>query len=307
MKAIRERDRQREQEVPLKRTNGMQDSDPSGAGSSRKPVVSVITVVYNGEAHLEQTIQSVLSQSWKRLEYIVVDGGSTDGSIDIIRNYEDRIDKWISEPDEGIYDAMNKGLALASGDLVAFLNCGDWYNPGALASVAEEYLRRKNGDLVIAGKWTLVLEDLDMEIHVSPSLKFSQGIPISHPAMFVPRAVYEKFGKYDLRYRYGADLDMLVRWYLQGVKFHFIDRSILNYRTQGASEKYFYDTGEDHSLIIRRNLPMRTYILHKIVRGKFNLLMELKALMRKIIGERRTNSLTRKYYQLKKLYARDWD
>ena len=273
----------------------------------RKPLFSVITVVYNGEAHLEQTIQSVLSQSWGNTEYVIVDGGSTDGTLDIIRKYEDRIDHWISEPDKGIYDAMNKGLSLASGDLIAFLNSGDWYNPGVLEKVAEEYLHNINGDMIIAGKWTLLFEDLDLEIHVSPSLKFSQGISISHPAMFVPRNVYEKFGKFDLQYRYGADFDVLVRFYLRGVKFHFIDTIILNYRTQGASERYFYDTGKDHSLIIRRNLPMRTYVLYKIVRLKYNILMELTVMLKIIVGERRTNYLTRKYYAVKKLYTRDWD
>jgi len=271
------------------------------------PLISVITVVYNGEAHLEQTIQSVLCQSWSNLEYVIVDGGSTDGTLDIIRKYEDRIDHWISEPDNGIYDAMNKGLDLVSGDLIAFLNSGDWYNPSVLEKVAGEYLRKNDGDQVIAGKWTLLFEDLDLEIHVSPSLKFSLGIPISHPAMFVPRNVYEKFGKFDLQYRYGADFDMLVRFYLRGVRFHFIDTIILNYRTQGVSEKYFYDTGKDHSLIIRRNLPIRTYVLHKMVRLKYNVLMEITAMMKNILGERRTNSLTRKYYAVKKLYSRDWN
>jgi len=291
----------------LKREGRIQHADLSRTGGPRKPLFSVITVVYNGEAHLEQTIQSVLSQSWSNIEYVIVDGGSTDGTLDIIRKYEDRIDHWISEPDKGIYDAMNKGLDLSSGDLIAFLNSGDWYNPGVLEKVAEEYLRNLNGNLVIAGKWTLVFEDLDLEIHVSPSLKFSLGIPISHPAMFVPRNVYEKFGKFDLQYRYGADFDVLVRFYLRGVKFHFIDTKILNYRTQGASEKYFYATGKDHSLIIRRNLPMRTYVLYKIVRLKYNILVELTVMMKNIVGERRTNYLTRKYYAVKKLYTRDWE
>ena len=276
----------------------------SGPG---RPLISVITVVYDGATHLEQTIQSVVGQSYEPIEYIIVDGGSTDGTLDIIRKYEDRIDHWISEPDKGIYDAMNKGLNLASGDLIAFLNSGDWYNPGVLEKVAEEFLRNKNGDLVIAGKWTLIFEDLDLEIHVSPSLKFSLGIPISHPAMFVPRNVYEKFGKFDLQYRYGADFDMLVRFYLRGVLFHFIDTIILNYRTQGASEKYYYDTGKDHSLIIRRNLPIRTFVIHKIVRLKYNILVELTVMLKKIVGERRTNYLTRKYYAVKKLYTRDWE
>ena len=272
----------------------------------RKPLVSIIAVVHNGKKHLEQTIQSVLSQSWSNIEYVIVDGGSTDGTLDIIRKYEDRIDHWISEPDKGIYDAMNKGLSLASGDLIAFLNSGDWYNPGVLENVVEEYLRKINGDLVIAGKWTLIFEDLDLEIHISPSLKFSLGIPISHPAMFVPRNVYEKFGKYDLQFPLGADFDMIVRFYLNNVIFHFIDAPIVNYRTRGTSERYYYDTGKEHALIIRNNLPFTTYISYKLVRWKYNVLMELTRVMRKTIGEKATNSLTRRYYNFKKTYTKEW-
>ena len=287
----------------------------TGSGGQRAKVTNKltepgkpsITVVHNDEQHLDQTIRSILTQSFCNIEYILVDGGSTDGTLDIIRKYDDRIDQWISEPDEGIYDAMNKGLRLASGDLIAFLNSGDWYNPGVLEDVAAEYLRGKNGDMVIAGKWTLVFEDLDLEIHVSPSLRFSLGIPISHPAMFVPRNVYNKVGMFDLQYRFGADFDMLVRLYQRGVKFHFIDTKILNYRTRGASEKYFYDTGRDHSLIIRKNLPTQTYVFYKIVRWKYNIFREFHTMMKNILGEERTNSLTKKYYAIKKRYARDWE
>ena len=91
------------------------------------PLVSIITVVLNGESHLEHTINSVLCQTYENLEYIIIDGGSSDGTQDIIRKYQDKIDYWISESDDGIYDAMNKGILQAKGELIGILNSDDWY------------------------------------------------------------------------------------------------------------------------------------------------------------------------------------
>ena len=93
---------------------------------STLPLVTIITVVFKGEKHLEQTIQSVVNQTYNNVEYIIIDGGSTDGTLDILLKNEERIDYWVSEPDEGIYDAMNKGIIISRGDLLLFLNCGDY-------------------------------------------------------------------------------------------------------------------------------------------------------------------------------------
>ena len=100
-----------------------------------RPLVSVITVVYNGQATLERAIGSVLQQTYPHIEYIVIDGGSTDGTLETIQRYDDRIALWLSEPDSGIFDAMNKGLALATGSYMAILNCDDYYPPRAVESV----------------------------------------------------------------------------------------------------------------------------------------------------------------------------
>jgi len=102
------------------------------------PTVSIVTVVYNRVNQLEETILSVLNQQFDKFEYIIIDGGSTDGTIDLIRKYEDRIAYWISEKDKGIYDAMNKGIDAAKGKWINFMNCGDRFMPDALSSVFSE-------------------------------------------------------------------------------------------------------------------------------------------------------------------------
>ena len=187
------------------RTKGIRKiTDPA------KPLISIITAVRNGKKHLDQTIQSVISQSYDndKIEYLIIDGGSTDGTLDIIRKYEDKVDHWVSEPDKGIYDAMNKGIMAATGDLIAFLNSDDWYLPGALEEVANTFVLQGDRRSVIAGRWNLVFEDIDLTVTVRPTLKFHAGMPLSHQAMFVPKRVYATLGGYDLQYRYAADLDM---------------------------------------------------------------------------------------------------
>ena len=146
------------------------------------------------EPGLEQAIRSVLAQSYDNIEFIIVDGGSTDGTLEIIRRYNDRIDQWVSEPDRGLYDAMNKGIALSSGDLIGFLNADDWYEPGAIAAVVEACRPAEGRNTIIAGMWNLVFEEIGLTVRATPSLKFHLGMPISHQAMFVPRGVYDSIG-----------------------------------------------------------------------------------------------------------------
>src|SRR5690349_11081866 len=101
----------------------------------QQPLVSIITIVYNGEKHLEQTIQSVLSQTYSNIEYIIIDGGSVDNSISIIKKYNNRLAYWISEKDSGISDAFNKGIAKARGEIIGLINADDWYETDAVEKV----------------------------------------------------------------------------------------------------------------------------------------------------------------------------
>ena len=124
-----------------------------------KPLISIITVVFNGEKYLEETIQSVINQTYSNVEYIIIDGGSTDGTLDIIKKYEKKIDYWVSEKDKGIYDAMNKGIDVASGEWINFMNASDiFYNSDVLKYTFNKKL--KDNYAVIAGTYILKNRDL---------------------------------------------------------------------------------------------------------------------------------------------------
>ena len=182
------------------------------------PVISVITVVYNGLNLIEKTIRSVLSQTYPNLEYIVIDGCSSDGTVEIIRLYEDQINYWISERDGGIYDAMNKGLAAASGDYVWFINAGDLiYSEHILEKIFIEkpYSTLEKKGLIYYGD-TMIVDPEYREIglrrlrppEVLTWKSFRKGMLVCHQAIIVSREIAEPF---DLQYKHSADFDWVLR------------------------------------------------------------------------------------------------
>ncbi len=272
------------------------------------PLVTVVTVVYNGEKHLEEAIQSVIGQDYGTIEYIIVDGGSTDSSLDIIRRYDDRIDFWISEPDEGIYDAMNKGIALASGELVGLLNADDRYEQGAIKAVVGAFLNTRGYyNIAIAGKWNLLFEEMELVITVSPSLRFWMGMPISHQAIFIPKKIYEMVGAYDIAYRFAADLDMVVRLYLRGIRFIFLDQVLVSFRTSGASGRFFQESTREAATIIGRNLPWKYRIGFRIMSQKYIFLASASKAAKSILGVKIVSFMEKSYFLLKSRYSRSWE
>ena len=195
--------------------------------------VSIITVCYNSEKTIEQTIQSVLKQSYKNIEYIIVDGGSTDGTLDIIKKYEKDFDYWMSEPDNGIYDAMNKGILKATGDVIGFINSDDWYANGAITAIADAF-SKTDADIVY-GKLTVVMEDGRRRLFQRGKLDdICIGITIGHPATFV-KTEDMKECLFDCTYKIAADYAFLLEMYLQGKHFCPIDAMITFFRLGGAS------------------------------------------------------------------------
>ena len=270
------------------------------------PLISVVTVVYNGELHIDQAIRSVLSQTYDNIEYIIVDGGSTDRTLEIIRAHEDRIDCWVSEPDAGIYDAMNKGIGLASGDLVGLLNSDDWYADGAIAEVARVYADGGGKNRVIAGKWGIVFERLGLTIEATPSLRFHTGMPLCHQAMFVSTAAYASVGLYDPGYRFSADLDMVLRLYTNRVPFVFSDKVLVHFRATGASDKNYHESVREASGIIRKYLPYPTYAVYRMIRWKFEFLTRTSKFIERSVGTWAADHLKSAYYRAKARYSPTW-
>jgi len=199
------------------------------------PLVSIITVCFNSELYLEQTIQSVLGQTYEHIEYIVIDGGSTDNTINIIKKYEARISKWLSEPDENMYDAINKGMALVTGDYWAVLNSDDTYLTDTVQTVADFFNRHP--DIKVFTGAERMIDENNKYIYTRYPPKFSvnsmirlrtNGI-ISHPATFLSREVMRTVGKFNCAYQVIADYDFLIR---VGLRYHIAHsrRPLLNFR-----------------------------------------------------------------------------
>lgn len=213
-----------------------------------KHKLSVVTVSYNSMPTIEQTIQSVLSQSYENFEYILIDGASTDGTKELIQNYaqkDDRI-KFLSEPDNGIYDAMNKGIRMATGDAIALLNSDDYYEPDALSIIAE-HIPRRNKYVVYGMVRLLKSENEDSVLLIN-----HEALPnkmMMHPACFVSRDIYEQY-QYDTEYKSAADYDLFLRLYQdKNISFIPVYNIITNFRMGGMSSS---SVGFAESLNIRR-------------------------------------------------------
>lgn len=204
--------------------------------------ISIITSVYNNRDTISDAIESVLSQTYPNIEYIVIDGASKDGTVDIIRTYADRITTFVSEPDRGIYDGLNKGVERATGDVIAFLHSDDLYNdPEVVARVAEAFISTNAdavyGDLVYTPK-----SDTSKVLRYWKSRDFhpdllKQGWMPAHPTFFARRELYERYGAFDTTFRIAADYDFMLRVLSQGIKTHYLPTVLYKMRVGGESNK----------------------------------------------------------------------
>uniref|UniRef100_C6E0L2 Glycosyl transferase family 2 n=1 Tax=Geobacter sp. (strain M21) TaxID=443144 RepID=C6E0L2_GEOSM len=201
-----------------------------------KPLVTVITVVFNGQKHIEETIQSVICQTYDNVEYIIIDGGSTDGTVDLIRKYREQIDYWVSEDDEGIYDAMNKGIKLAQGTWIALLNSDDYYvDKDALYTLSEvgEIYDVAVSDVIILTAHSKKLFAVDYR---RPSYL---NIPYMHTGMFFRKKAYYEAGYYDIRYKIASDIEYVFRHKSLGSNIIKLSLPLVCMRDDGASSRMF--------------------------------------------------------------------
>lgn len=203
--------------------------------------ISIITVCYNTSAYIRDCIDSVLNQDHPSVEYIIIDGGSTDGTQEIVASYGQRIDHFVSEKDQGLYDAMNKGLALCTGEIVGMLNADDIYaHSQVLSKVAHSF--RQYGKDTLYGDLVYVPEDDPNKIvRYYPGKGFhphqmSRGMMPPHPTYFVKRSLYEAHGNFDLQYSICADFDLMVRLFLlHQSSYHYLPELMVKMRTGGSS------------------------------------------------------------------------
>jgi glycosyltransferase involved in cell wall biosynthesis len=203
--------------------------------------VSIITVSFNSAKTIADTIESVLGQDFPQIEYILVDGGSSDGTVEIIKQHEDRIAHWVSERDRGMYDAMNKGIALATGDVIGILNSDDVYMNTHVVSELMELMQAKRAQVVFADL-ILVDQDHPQKVlryydsgHFHPN-KFKYGWMPAHPTVFVKRELYEVVGKFSTTYQIAADYEMLIRILaIQRARYAYLPKPVVRMRSGGAS------------------------------------------------------------------------
>lgn len=199
------------------------------------PKISVITVCFNAIQTIEKTILSTLNQDYPNVEYIIIDGNSNDGTVDVIKKYSKEISYWISEKDHGIYDAMNKGIKVATGDWITFRNSGDYFlSSHSLSDFFRQEVDRDvsvlHGNCYLVNEWGYIKKEPDI-------LKFSYDIgvmPVIHPATFIKTSVHKQH-LFNLSYRSSADYDLILRLLKEGYKFEYRPITIVVFDSVGFS------------------------------------------------------------------------
>jgi glycosyltransferase involved in cell wall biosynthesis len=204
------------------------------------PLISIVTVVRNGDRHLDQAIRSVLEQEYDNVEYVLVDGASTDGTLAVVRRHGDALDYWLSEPDAGLYDAMNKGIALANGDVIGILNSDDHYEAGTLRAVAKTFV--DTGADYAYGS-VIRMDEAGRRVNVThplPPEEFGRKCvregPFPHPSLFVRREVYQRIGAFDTDFKIAADRDFIARMIFSGHKGERLPGIVVCMRGGGVSD-----------------------------------------------------------------------
>lgn len=207
-------------------------------------MISIITATYNSAETINDTIKSVLCQTNKDFEYIIVDGGSTDETIDIVKSYESEFSgrlKWVSEKDKGIYDAMNKGIKMASGDIIGILNSDDYYTSDDILQTIADAFKCQNVD-AIYGDIHFIKDGVpDKCVRYYSSRLFSPfwlrfGFMPAHPSFYCKREVFDKSGLYRLDYKIGSDYEMMVRLFRKHkISSRYVPKDFVTMRTGGAS------------------------------------------------------------------------
>lgn len=244
------------------------------------PKVSVITVVYNDAKNIENTIKNVSNQDYENLEYIVVDGGSTDGTLDIIKKYEDKISKFVSEPDLGLYDAMNKGVRMASGEWIIFRNSGDYFlKKNTISDTFKGYI--DSGEGLISGKVRMFNQYgyKDYNVPLLTQNSYWDKIPFWHPSTYIRRSL-QLTEPYDIRYRNSADFNFFLKCLKSGVTYKVVNQIISLFNTiEGVTADNYLRTLHENLDIFKELDADKFYIRkYKVLIIKYRIYKYLRLL-----------------------------
>lgn len=256
--------------------------------------ISIITVCLNSEKFLEETILSVLNQSYKNIEYIIIDGGSTDGTLDIIKRHRNNISYWISEKDEGISDAFNKGLKAATGDVIAILNSDDYYAHSDVVQRIVDLFNAPPRKEIVYGRVRCIDQKTGqtLVIYGEPfsTKKMSKEIIVPHPAIFATRKVYEATGPFSLDYKVAMDYEYFLRA-TAGFEPYFADEVLSVMRWGGLSARNIYRAHFEHYRIHRANgwnfMKGITYQLYGITMTALSLALQKIGLSKVVLFYRK--------------------
>jgi len=260
-----------------------------------RPLITIVTVCRNALALLRPTVASVLEQRTPTVEYWIVDGASTDGTREYLASLDPNSVRWVSEPDRGIADAMNKGARLATGRWVAHLHAGDRYLPGALHAV----LASAGSPADILCGSLLKQEERGEELYRPQPSRLRLDMTIHHPATFTRREVFEEIGGFDEQYPNAMDYDFFLRALLAGKRFEVLPETLARMASGGQSERSLWETYKETQLIRRRALPTgwersHLYFLLLVARGSARRMLQRGGLGGLVSWFRRRFSMTRK-------------
>lgn len=250
-------------------------SDSNASEAKVKPLITIITVVFNGVKTLEQTILSVINQSYDNIEYIIIDGGSTDGSLDIVSKYEHSINYWVSENDAGIYDAMNKGIEISTGDWVNFMNAGDlFYSLNTLKQIFDFSI---SNEKVIYGNVHIRYEGFTRVQMAQNPRKLWRGMQFCHQSIFCDLE-YHKENLFNVKNKICADLELYYSAYKKNVNFKYIPLIVSSVAVGGVSESNRLETLKLSKAAVRRGgaLPLvNLYYFYKYFDTHFRSYLKL--------------------------------
>jgi len=235
-----------------------------------KPLVSIITAIYNSPEALEKTIQSVIGQVNGNFEFIVVDGGSKDGTVDVIRKYENYISKWISETDNGIYDALNKGIRLATGKWIHILNAGDTYFSSCTLQKLEPFFI-SNDNSILFGDVIKVYHKKEILLRSNQNLDKGQyQMPVCHQGLFIAGSIHQEIGVYDTKWRVAADFDFLLKCLKKQYQYFYINQTIATFDFHGLSSNSTAGPRENFKILLNNKYHLVSSVIRWLIFGSIS-------------------------------------